>query len=165
MSVLKTTNLPLTRWQYLSYRSNHIKYRASNLLSKQLELSCKFCHELYFKELALETYLNCLLNFQIKCKSCFRLLPYLHTFRFLSWKCGNFRVFHPHCWKIDFSHLKYKEAHTFLKFQYALKIIKQTRQVYNGPKVVKFITAILPVYQYFLGKNFVLVKKYLGKSF
>ena len=40
----------------------------------------------------------------------------------------------------------------------------KARLVYNGPWVVKFITATLSVYQYSFSKN-VLVKKYLGKGF
>ena len=40
-----------------------------------------------------------------------------------------------------------------------------TRQVYNGPRVVKFIPAILSVYQYFLGKTKFWSKNYLDKTF
>ena len=38
----------------------------------------------------------------------------------------------------------------------------KTRQVYNGPRVVEFIEAILSVYQYFLDEKF-FNKKCLGE--
>ena len=40
-----------------------------------------------------------------------------------------------------------------------------TRQVYNGTQVVKFIAAILFVYQYFLGKNIFEAKNIWVKFF
>ena len=41
----------------------------------------------------------------------------------------------------------------------------KTRQVYNETQVVKFIPAILSVYQYTLGKYLFWLKKYLDKNF
>ena len=42
--------------------------------------------------------------------------------------------------------------------------LRRSRQVWNGPWVVKVIAAILSVYQYFLVKNLLWSKNYLGRK-
>ena len=52
----------------------------------------------------------------------------------------------------------------FWRFCSYIWIHSLTRQVYNGPRVVEFIAAILSVYQYYWGKKSFCFKKHLDRN-